>query len=70
MPYMAHGCNAYLAKEMKERVGGKVVIESIGAVNDPDMAEEQVRSGMTDLVGMGPLLHRRSRLGREGPRRT
>lgn len=52
MPYMAHGCNAYLAKEMKERVGGKVVIESIGAVNDPDMAEEQVRSGMTDLVGM------------------
>lgn len=27
MPYMAHGCNAYLAKEMKERVGGKVVID-------------------------------------------
>ena len=52
MPYMEHGCNAGWAKEMKARLGGKVVIETVGGINEPEMADAFVREGYTDLVGM------------------
>lgn len=50
MPYMDHGCNAGWAKEMKERVGDKVVIETIGGVNEPEQADQFIRDGYCDLV--------------------
>lgn len=50
MPYMDHGCNAVWAKEMKERVGDKVIIETIGGVNEPEQADQFVREGYCDLV--------------------
>jgi 2,4-dienoyl-CoA reductase-like NADH-dependent reductase (Old Yellow Enzyme family)/thioredoxin reductase len=51
MQYMAHGCNAYLAKEIRSRVKD-VVIETIGGINDPEMAEDLVAGGSCDLVAM------------------
>ncbi len=52
MPYMQHGCNAGWAKEIKDRVGDKIVVETIGGINDPEMADRLVREGYVDLVGM------------------
>lgn len=52
MPYMQHGANAHLAAEMKRRLNGKVVFETIGGINQPEMADQLVRDGMVDLVGM------------------
>ncbi len=51
MPYAPHGTNAHLCKEMKDR-GVRAVLETIGGVNEPEMAEQLVASGTVDLVGM------------------
>lgn len=50
MPYMDHGPNAIRAKEIKERVGDKIIVETIGGINDPAMADAFVRDGYADLV--------------------
>lgn len=52
MPYMQHGCNAEWAHEIKNRVEDKMVIETIGGINEPEMADKLVREGWVDLVGM------------------
>ena len=48
--YMSHGCNTYLAAQIKPHVNA--VIETVGAINEPEMAEELVASGKADLVAM------------------
>lgn len=49
-PYMEHGPNAIRAKEIKERLGNKIVVETVGGINDPAMADKFVREGYADLV--------------------
>ncbi len=48
--YAEHGVNAYLAKKMKENVN--VLVETIGGINEPEMAERFIREGYADFVGM------------------
>lgn len=50
LQYMEQGVNAYLAEQMKSKVN--ILVEAIGGVNDPDIAENIVKSGKADLVGM------------------
>lgn len=50
MQYMAHGCNAAFAKEIKKDV--HVIIETVGGINDPEMADLFVKEGYADLVAM------------------
>ncbi len=45
-----HGCNVYLAAEIKKHV--KVPVATIGALNDPAQMEEIIASGKADLVEM------------------
>lgn len=49
--FREHGCNAYLAAEIKKHVSVPVV--AIGAFSDPDQMEEIVASGQADLIAMG-----------------
>ncbi len=51
LQYMQHGCNTYIAKEMKKHCK-KAVIETIGGINEPQMADLLIAEGGTDLVGM------------------
>lgn len=48
--YMAHGWNAPLAKGVKE--GTDVIIETVGGINDPAMADKFIAEGYADLVAM------------------
>lgn len=48
--YMEHGCNAYLAAKMRKNVN--IIVETIGAINEPDMAETLISNGTADLIGM------------------
>lgn len=48
--YAAPACNAYLAEAIKPHV--HVIIETVGAINDPEQAEKLVAEGKTDLVAM------------------
>lgn len=50
MPFMAHGCNAPYAKEVKKHVTCK--IETIGGINEPEMADRFIAEGYADLVAM------------------
>ena len=45
-----HGCNVYLAAEIKKHV--KVPVATIGALNDPAQMEEIIASGQADVVEM------------------
>ncbi len=45
-----HGCNVYLAAEIKKHV--KIPVATIGALNDPTQMEEIVASGKADVVEM------------------
>ena len=45
-----HGCNVYLAAEIKKHV--KVPVATIGALNDPAQMEEIIASGKADVVEM------------------
>ncbi len=49
--FREHGCNAYLAAEIKKHVSVPVV--AIGAFSNPDQMEEIVASGQADLIAMG-----------------
>lgn len=46
-----HGCNVYLAAEIKKHVN--VPVATLGALNDPAMMEEILESGKADIIEMG-----------------
>ena len=43
-----HGCNVYLAEEIKKHV--KTPVATLGGLNDPDQMEEIIASGKADLI--------------------
>lgn len=49
--FSEHGCNVYLAAEIKKHV--KVPVATIGGLNDPAQMEEIIASGKADVVEMG-----------------
>jgi 2,4-dienoyl-CoA reductase-like NADH-dependent reductase (Old Yellow Enzyme family)/thioredoxin reductase len=52
--FVPHGCNVYLAAEIKKHVS--VPVATIGGLNDPDMMEEIIASGKADVVEMARAL--------------
>lgn len=52
--FSEHGCNVYLAAEIKKHV--KKPVATIGALNDPGQMEEIIASGKADVVYMGRAL--------------
>jgi len=52
--FSEHGCNVYLAAEIKKHVTKPVA--TIGALNDPAHMEEIIASGKADVVYMGRAL--------------
>ena len=52
--FRAHGCNVYLAEEIKKHVSKPVA--TIGGLNDPAMMDELIGSGKVDIVVMGRAL--------------
>lgn len=46
--FIEHGCNVYLAAEIKKHV--KTPVATLGGINDPDMMEEIIASGKADIV--------------------
>ena len=67
--FKEHGCNVYLAAEIKRHVS--VPVATIGAINDPEQMEEIIASGKADIIYMArelladPELPRKVREGRE-----
>ncbi len=47
--FLPHGCNAYLAKAVKES-GVKIPVVALGALDDPDVAEGILARGEADMV--------------------
>ncbi len=52
VPYIPHGCNVKLASEMKKRIRSNILMEVVGAVNEPELAEQILAEGNSDLVAM------------------
>jgi len=52
--FLDHGCNVYLAAEIKKHV--TVPVATIGGLNDPEMMEEIIASGKADVVEMARAL--------------
>ena len=52
--FKAHGCNVYLAEEIKKHVS--VPVATIGALNDPTQMEDIIASGKADVVYMARAL--------------
>lgn len=52
--FKEHGCNVYLASEIKKHV--KVPVATIGGLNDPKQMEEIIASGKADVVEMARAL--------------
>ena len=52
--FREHGCNVYLAAEIKKHVS--VPVATVGGLSDPDQMEEIVSSGKADIVVMGRAL--------------
>lgn len=52
--FAEHGCNVYLAAEIKKHV--KKPVATIGGLNDPAQMEEIIASGKADVVYMGRAL--------------
>lgn len=48
--YSKGGVNVYLAAEMKKNVN--ILVETIGGINEPALAEKIIADGSADLVGM------------------
>ncbi len=46
--FVEHGCNVYLAAEIKKHV--KTPVATLGGLNDPDMMEDIIASGKADIV--------------------
>ena len=52
--FKEHGCNVYLAAEIKKHV--KIPVATIGGLNDPQQMEEIIASGKADVVYMARAL--------------
>ena len=52
--FKEHGCNVYLAAEIKKHVS--VPVATIGGLNDPEQMEEIIASGKADIVYMARAL--------------
>ena len=52
--FKEHGCNVYLAAEIKKHV--KVPVATLGGLNDPAQMEEIIASGKADVVYMARAL--------------
>lgn len=52
--FKEHGCNVYLAAEIKKHVD--VPVATIGGLNDPEQMEEIIASGKADIVYMARAL--------------
>ena len=52
--FKEHGCNVYLAAEIKKHV--KIPVATIGGLNDPAQLEEIIASGKADVVYMARAL--------------
>jgi len=52
--FVPHGCNVYLAAEIKKHVS--VPVATLGGLNDPAMMEEIIASGKADVVEMARAL--------------
>lgn len=52
--FKEHGCNVYLAAEIKKHVS--VPVATVGGLNDPEMMEEIIASGKADVVVMARAL--------------
>lgn len=52
--FKEHGCNVYLASEIKKHVS--VPVATIGGLNDPEQMEEIIASGKADIVYMARAL--------------
>lgn len=52
--FKEHGCNVYLAAEIKKHVS--VPVATIGGLNDPSQMEEIIASGKADIVYMARAL--------------
>ena len=52
--FVPHGCNVYLAAEIKKHVS--VPVATLGALNDPAQMEEIIASGQADVVEMARAL--------------
>lgn len=52
--FKEHGCNVYLAAEIKKHVS--VPVAAIGALNSPEQMEEIIASGKADIVYMARAL--------------
>lgn len=67
--FKEHGCNVYLASEIKKHV--KIPVATIGGLNDPEQMEQIIASGQADVVYMAralladPELPRKVMEGRE-----
>lgn len=46
--FLEHGCNVFLAAEIKKHV--KTPVATLGGLNDPDMMEEIIASGKADII--------------------
>lgn len=49
---MGHAINAWSAAEMKKRIKSNVIIETVGGINEPALAEQVLAEGKADLVAM------------------
>ena len=64
-----HGCNVFLAAEIKKHVN--IPVATLGGLSDPAMMEEIIASGKADIVEMSraliadPYLPQKAMLGRE-----
>ena len=52
--FRPHGCNVYLAEEIKKHV--KIPVATLGGLSDPEQMEEIVASGKADIVYMARAL--------------
>lgn len=52
--FKVHGCNVYLAAEIKQHVS--VPVATLGGLNDPEQMEEIIASGKADIVYMARAL--------------
>ncbi len=50
MQYMKRGCNVPYAEEIRKHV--HIPIETVGGINEPEMAEQIIAGGQADLVAM------------------
>ena len=52
--FKEHGCNVYLAAEIKKHVS--IPVATLGGLNDPEQMEEIIASGKADVVYMARAL--------------